>query len=233
MRRPEAAAPLAARLHAIIREAGPMPLARYMDICLNDPDHGYYATRRPIGAGGDFTTAPEVSQMFGELIGVWCMSAWAAMGRPVRFALVEIGPGGGTLMADMQGGPDGPAAAGRLRRRRRRTGGRPRGPPPAESPEEPRPQAFQAAPQHPPQQAEVRRPATQGRGEGGGEVHRAGVHLVPHVRRHHRAGARTRAGRPPGTPRPGAISQTKSLNRPAAAALFASARCSTRHSRLG
>ena len=101
MRRPEAAAPLAARLHAIIREAGPMPLARYMDICLNDPDHGYYATRRPIGAGGDFTTAPEVSQMFGELIGVWCMSAWAAMGRPVRFALVEIGPGGGTLMADM------------------------------------------------------------------------------------------------------------------------------------
>ena len=79
---------------------GPMGVAAYMDLCLNDPDHGYYATRRPIGAAGDFTTAPEVSQMFGELIAMWAAAVWQASGRP-PVALVEIGPGRGTLMRDM------------------------------------------------------------------------------------------------------------------------------------
>ena len=98
---PPPASPLKARLREIIHCDGPIPLSRYMDICLNDPDHGYYATRRPIGAHGDFTTAPEISQMFGELVAVWAMAAWNAMGRPDPFALVEIGPGRGTLAADL------------------------------------------------------------------------------------------------------------------------------------
>lgn len=94
-------APLGGRLRALVAAEGPIRLSHYMDVCLNDPDHGYYATRRPIGAGGDFTTAPEVSQMFGELVAVWCVAAWDAMGRPDPVALVELGPGRGTLMADM------------------------------------------------------------------------------------------------------------------------------------
>ena len=100
-RRDEDDAPLAARLRDMIRRHGPIPLSSYMDVCLNDPDHGYYATRRPIGADGDFTTAPEISQMFGELVAVWAIAAWDAMGRPDPFALVEIGPGRGTLMTDV------------------------------------------------------------------------------------------------------------------------------------
>ncbi|MCB1378892.1 MAG: SAM-dependent methyltransferase [Alphaproteobacteria bacterium] len=72
-----------------------------MALCLGAPDHGYYMSRDPFGAEGDFITAPEVSQVFGELIGVWCAGAWAAMGQPAAFNLVELGPGRGTLMADM------------------------------------------------------------------------------------------------------------------------------------
>ena len=97
----ETATPLASKLRALITTEGALPLSRYMDLCLNDPEHGYYATRRPIGADGDFTTAPEISQMFGELVAVWAMAVWDAMGRPDPFALVEIGPGRGTLMVDM------------------------------------------------------------------------------------------------------------------------------------
>ena len=63
--------------------------------------HGYYMTRDPFGEQGDFMTAPEISQIFGELIGVWCAAAWDAMGRPAQFNLVELGPGRGTLMADI------------------------------------------------------------------------------------------------------------------------------------
>ena len=84
-----------------IRANGPMPLEDYMELCLAHPDHGYYRTRDPLGASGDFVTAPEVSQMFGEVIGAWCAHIWLTMGQPDPFLLVELGPGRGTLMADM------------------------------------------------------------------------------------------------------------------------------------
>src|SRR5437868_12335473 len=71
-----------------------------MRLCLAHPQHGYYRTQQAIGAGGDFITAPEISQMFGELIGLWAAEVWAAMGRPTAVRLVELGPGRGTLMAD-------------------------------------------------------------------------------------------------------------------------------------
>lgn len=89
------------RLAAQIVQTGPLTLAQYMTACLHDPQFGYYATRPALGADGDFITAPLISQMFGELIGVWAISAWQAMGAPERFVLVEMGPGDGTLMADL------------------------------------------------------------------------------------------------------------------------------------
>ena len=72
-----------------------------MTRCLHDPQGGYYATRPAIGPDGDFLTAPLVSQMFGELIGLWLVETWSRMGAPARFQLVEVGPGDGTLMADI------------------------------------------------------------------------------------------------------------------------------------
>jgi NADH dehydrogenase [ubiquinone] 1 alpha subcomplex assembly factor 7 len=92
--------PLEERLLARIRADGPMTVADYMTACLNDPHYGYYATREPFGTAGDFTTAPEISQMFGELIGLWAVATWEAMGSPKSFILSELGPGRGTLMAD-------------------------------------------------------------------------------------------------------------------------------------
>lgn len=83
-----------------IAQTGPIPVARYMELCLSHPEHGYYTTRDPLGAAGDFTTAPEISQMFGEMLGVWVATVWAGMGSP-GFALIELGPGRGTLMADV------------------------------------------------------------------------------------------------------------------------------------
>jgi NADH dehydrogenase [ubiquinone] 1 alpha subcomplex assembly factor 7 len=92
-------------LEAIIRELviadGPMTIDRFMMLCLAHPRHGYYMARMPFGRQGDFVTAPEVSQIFGELIGVWCIAAWEVMGRPDPVRLVELGPGRGTLMADL------------------------------------------------------------------------------------------------------------------------------------
>lgn len=85
----------------MIAQDGPMPLDRYMALCLGHPEHGYYMTRDPFGVGGDFTTAPEISQVFGELIGIWCAQFWRELGSPRHFALVELGPGRGTLMADI------------------------------------------------------------------------------------------------------------------------------------
>jgi SAM-dependent MidA family methyltransferase len=92
--------PLFAILRDEILATGPIPLARYMDLCLGHPLHGYYRTRDPLGASGDFVTAPEISQMFGELVGIWIAAAWGALGAPAPLALVELGPGRGTLMQD-------------------------------------------------------------------------------------------------------------------------------------
>jgi SAM-dependent MidA family methyltransferase len=92
--------PLEAELRRIIESEGPIPVARYMALCLSHPRHGYYMRRDPLGAAGDFVTAPEISQMFGELIGLWAAAVWAQMNSPARILLVELGPGRGTLMAD-------------------------------------------------------------------------------------------------------------------------------------
>lgn len=92
---------LAALLAARIRASGPMTLADYMADCLLHPAHGYYATRDPFGAAGDFTTAPEISQMFGELLGLCLAQGWLDQGSPGPFTLAELGPGRGTLMADI------------------------------------------------------------------------------------------------------------------------------------
>ena len=92
--------PLEAEIRRIIAVDGPMSVAAFMQLCLGHPAHGYYTTRDPFGRGGDFITAPEISQMFGELIGLWAVAVWQAMGSPARLALVELGPGRGTLMAD-------------------------------------------------------------------------------------------------------------------------------------
>lgn len=72
-----------------------------MAIALHDPELGYYATRQPLGSGGDFVTAPEISQIFGELIGLWCALMWEQMGRPDPVTIVEFGPGSGALVADL------------------------------------------------------------------------------------------------------------------------------------
>ena len=92
--------PLAQRLADRIARQGPLTVAEFMAAVLTDPDHGYYMTADPLGADGDFTTAPEISQMFGELIGLWCVDCWQALGSPAPIQLVELGPGRGTLMAD-------------------------------------------------------------------------------------------------------------------------------------
>ncbi len=84
-----------------IASTGPMPLERYMALCLGHPEHGYYMAKPAIGAAGDFTTAPEVSQMFGEIVGAVLAHAWQAMGSPDPVRLVELGPGRATLMLDI------------------------------------------------------------------------------------------------------------------------------------
>ena len=87
-------------IRRLIAVSGPMPIARYMSLCLTHPQHGYYVTRDPFGAGGDFTTAPEVSQIFGELLGLWALSVWRMMDEPAAINLIELGPGRGTMMRD-------------------------------------------------------------------------------------------------------------------------------------
>ncbi len=93
--------PLSDSLIRRVIQTGPITVADYMAECLNHPEHGYYATRDPLGRAGDFITAPEISQMFGELIGLALAQAWMDQGRPTPIALVELGPGRGTLMADV------------------------------------------------------------------------------------------------------------------------------------
>jgi SAM-dependent MidA family methyltransferase len=87
-------------IRAMIGQEGPISLERYMALALTHPTLGYYMNRDPFGAEGDFTTAPEISQMFGELIGLWAAEVWTAMGAPKPLRLIELGPGRGTLMSD-------------------------------------------------------------------------------------------------------------------------------------
>jgi len=92
--------PLEAEIRRRIAAAGPMPVAEYMALCLADSKHGYYTTRDPLGLRGDFITAPEVSQMFGEMIGLWMAATWKQMGSPENLGIIELGPGRGTMMKD-------------------------------------------------------------------------------------------------------------------------------------
>ncbi|MCF6293406.1 MAG: SAM-dependent methyltransferase [Robiginitomaculum sp.] len=92
---------LSRRLLRQISQDGPISVAHYMTLCLLDPRHGYYPTRDPIGAGADFITAPEISQIFGELVGIWLANCWQAMANPKTTQLVELGPGKGTMMSDI------------------------------------------------------------------------------------------------------------------------------------
>ncbi len=93
-------APLLDLIRRRIAAEGPISLSDYMAECLLHPQFGYYTTRTSIGAAGDFITAPEISQMFGELLGLWAADCWQQMGAPPRCYLVELGPGRGTLMQD-------------------------------------------------------------------------------------------------------------------------------------
>ena len=91
---------LGRRIAKLIETQGPLSIAQFMTIALHDPAKGYYTTRDPLGAKGDFITAPEISQMFGELIGLWCVAVWQQQEQPTNLRLVELGPGRGTLMDD-------------------------------------------------------------------------------------------------------------------------------------
>jgi len=89
-------------LRTLIKKAGGyIPLRDYMAFCLNHPTHGYYSTQKPLGKDGDFITAPEISQIFGELIGLWFIDAWESKGCPPKLAFLELGPGRGLLMQDI------------------------------------------------------------------------------------------------------------------------------------
>jgi NADH dehydrogenase [ubiquinone] 1 alpha subcomplex assembly factor 7 len=92
--------PLEAEIRRLIGIAGPMPIAQYMRLCLTDAEHGYYMNRDPLGSGGDFITAPEISQMFGEIVGLWLASVWQQLGAPENIRLVELGPGRGSMLID-------------------------------------------------------------------------------------------------------------------------------------
>jgi NADH dehydrogenase [ubiquinone] 1 alpha subcomplex assembly factor 7 len=91
---------LATRIARRIRQEGPLSIAAFMAVALHDPEAGYYARHDPLGARGDFITAPEISQIFGELIGLWCGDRWRQLGEPNPVILSELGPGSGALLAD-------------------------------------------------------------------------------------------------------------------------------------
>jgi SAM-dependent MidA family methyltransferase len=93
-------APLLPILREHIQRDGPLRVDQYMGLCLCHPEHGYWSRNRTIGADGDFITSPEISQVFGELIGLWCATVWEDMGRPAPVRLIELGPGRATLMRD-------------------------------------------------------------------------------------------------------------------------------------
>ncbi len=93
--------PLDELIRAHIRQQGPIDVAAFMTLALAHPRHGYYMTRDPLGAAGDFTTAPEISQLFGEMIGLWLIDMWQQLGSPQPVMLAELGPGRGTLIKDI------------------------------------------------------------------------------------------------------------------------------------
>ncbi|MDK1490120.1 class I SAM-dependent methyltransferase [Sinorhizobium sp. 7-81] len=93
--------PLADKIKSLIKANGPISVTDYFSLCLADPQHGYYRTREPFGRAGDFTTAPEISQLFGEMIGIFLVHAWQQHGCPEPAIIAEIGPGRGTMMSDM------------------------------------------------------------------------------------------------------------------------------------
>ncbi|HXV29622.1 MAG TPA: SAM-dependent methyltransferase, partial [Sinorhizobium sp.] len=93
--------PLADKIKALIRANGPISVTDYFSLCLADPEHGYYRVREPFGVDGDFTTAPEISQLFGEMIGIFLVHAWQQHGSPEPAIIAEIGPGRGTMMSDI------------------------------------------------------------------------------------------------------------------------------------
>lgn len=92
---------LAQQLAQVIKTNGPISIAAYMRQCLTNPTQGYYTQRDPFGRDGDFVTSPEISQMFGELVGIWCVAEWMAMQEPKEVNLIELGPGKGTLLSDL------------------------------------------------------------------------------------------------------------------------------------
>ncbi len=92
---------LGQKIAGLIAASGPLSVADYMMLCLFDPVDGYYTTRNPFGTEGDFVTAPEISQMFGELVGAWLVEAWHAGGKPETAIIAEIGPGRATMMRDI------------------------------------------------------------------------------------------------------------------------------------
>src|SRR5260370_17823625 len=96
----EAAAPLIDEIRRLVAAGGPMPVAAYMRLCLTHPKYGYYINRDPLGTAGDFITSPEISQMFGELIGLWVAAVWRQMGTPENLRLGELGPGRRTLLPE-------------------------------------------------------------------------------------------------------------------------------------
>lgn len=93
--------PLGQKIARLIEVQGPIPVSQFMMLALHDPEHGVYASRNAIGRAGDFITAPEISQMFGELLGLWLLEVWRQQGGAKRIRLVELGPGRGTLMRDV------------------------------------------------------------------------------------------------------------------------------------
>lgn len=92
---------LQSQLEKLIRLQGPIPLSTFMNEALGHAEHGYYMKQDPLGKAGDFTTAPEISQMFGEMIGLWFVDIWMRAGQPPKIHLAELGPGRGTLMQDI------------------------------------------------------------------------------------------------------------------------------------
>src|SRR6202012_2372315 len=87
-------------IRGLIEKSGPLTIADYMELALQHPEFGYYRHGDPLGLTGDFITAPEISQMFGEMLGLWCADMGRMLGQPAHFTLLEMGPGRGTLMQD-------------------------------------------------------------------------------------------------------------------------------------